>query len=229
MRARVLVPLFAVLIAGVCVRLAIWQIHRLDERRAHNARARAVLAAPRQEITGAGIVEPYRRVRLSGRWDYAHEIILRQQTLEGTPGLTFVTPLIVDSAARAVLVVRGFVPSPDGLSLPPFSTREGDTATVLGTALALPTRQDLGRPLTRNGVTTCARLDSIAIARRVPVPVMGIYVVEEELRPRNHFPERLTVPPLDDGPHLSYAIQWFAFATIALVGGVTVAVRGRTQ
>jgi len=29
---------------------------------------------------------------------------------------------------------------------------------------------------------------------------------------------RLTVPPLDEGPHLSYAIQWFAFATVALVG-----------
>jgi hypothetical protein len=29
---------------------------------------------------------------------------------------------------------------------------------------------------------------------------------------------RLTPPPLDDGPHLNYAIQWFAFAVIALVG-----------
>jgi cytochrome oxidase assembly protein ShyY1 len=26
------------------------------------------------------------------------------------------------------------------------------------------------------------------------------------------------LPPLDDGPHLSYAIQWFIFSTIALVG-----------
>jgi cytochrome oxidase assembly protein ShyY1 len=27
----------------------------------------------------------------------------------------------------------------------------------------------------------------------------------------------LDPPPLDDGPHLSYAIQWFAFTLIALV------------
>jgi surfeit locus 1 family protein len=31
-------------------------------------------------------------------------------------------------------------------------------------------------------------------------------------------PRRLPPPSLDEGPHLNYAIQWFAFATIALVG-----------
>jgi cytochrome oxidase assembly protein ShyY1 len=33
-------------------------------------------------------------------------------------------------------------------------------------------------------------------------------------------PVRLDVPPLDEGPHMSYAFQWFAFATIA-VGGTS--------
>ena len=32
------------------------------------------------------------------------------------------------------------------------------------------------------------------------------------------FIRRLSPPVLDDGPHLSYAIQWFSFATIILVG-----------
>jgi surfeit locus 1 family protein len=31
---------------------------------------------------------------------------------------------------------------------------------------------------------------------------------------------RVPPPPLGDGPHLSYALQWFAFATVALVGYV---------
>ena len=29
---------------------------------------------------------------------------------------------------------------------------------------------------------------------------------------------RLTIPALDEGPHLNYAIQWFGFAAVALVG-----------
>ena len=39
---------------------------------------------------------------------------------------------------------------------------------------------------------------------------------------------RLPPPALDEGPHLSYAIQWFSFAAIALIGGTAVAVRNRT-
>ena len=33
-------------------------------------------------------------------------------------------------------------------------------------------------------------------------------------------PQRVPTPPLDEGPHLSYAIQWFSFAAIALAGTV---------
>jgi cytochrome oxidase assembly protein ShyY1 len=29
---------------------------------------------------------------------------------------------------------------------------------------------------------------------------------------------RLTAPPLDEGPHLNYAFQWFGFALVTLVG-----------
>jgi cytochrome oxidase assembly protein ShyY1 len=42
-------------------------------------------------------------------------------------------------------------------------------------------------------------------------------------------PARLAVPALDDGPHLSYAIQWFSFATIALVGSYVVMRRAQSQ
>jgi cytochrome oxidase assembly protein ShyY1 len=31
------------------------------------------------------------------------------------------------------------------------------------------------------------------------------------------YPRRLEPQPLDDGPHLSYMLQWFAFAATALV------------
>jgi cytochrome oxidase assembly protein ShyY1 len=31
-------------------------------------------------------------------------------------------------------------------------------------------------------------------------------------------PVRQAAPALDPGPHLGYAIQWFSFATIAIVG-----------
>jgi hypothetical protein len=37
-------------------------------------------------------------------------------------------------------------------------------------------------------------------------------------RPAWGLPERVPLLPLNDGPHLSYAIQWFIFATIGVAG-----------
>jgi surfeit locus 1 family protein len=221
MRSRLALPAIALVVAAVCVRLAIWQIHRLHERQAHNAEALATLALPRLQLSDTTLsVGAYRRAEARGRWDYQHEIVLRQQTFHGAPGVVLVTPLLLDGGTRAVMVVRGFVPSPDGVTLPEGGAPEADTGHVLGTTQLIPSRTDRGRPLQHGGATTWARLDSTAIADRVPVPVLDVYVVQEEDTPRSSFPRRVELPALDDGPHLSYAIQWFAFAAIAIGGAV---------
>ena len=38
---------------------------------------------------------------------------------------------------------------------------------------------------------------------------------------------RREMPALDDGPHRGYAIQWFSFAAIAIVGALAVVRRER--
>jgi surfeit locus 1 family protein len=66
----------------------------------------------------------------------------------------------------------------------------------------------------------------------LPYPVSPLYLVATDADTTKPVVERvvrLPPPALDEGPHLSYAIQWFAFAAIALIGGTAVAVRGRTQ
>jgi surfeit locus 1 family protein len=218
-RARLLLPLIAVIVAAVCVRLGVWQLDRLHQRRAHNAAVREMLAEPRLQLNGAAQApDEYRRVEASGHWDYAHQVVLRQQTHQGMPGVVLITPLILDGENRAVMVSRGFVSSPDGMTLPPHGAREGERAHVVGTALHMPSPGDSGRPLMRNGARTWARLASAAVAALVPMPVMSIYVLQEDTAPRTQFPRRISMPALDDGPHLSYAIQWFGFAVIALGG-----------
>ena len=226
-RARLLLPLIAVIVAAVCVRLGVWQLDRLHQRRAHNAAVREMLAEPHLQLNGAAQApDDYRRVEASGRWDYAHQVVLRQQTHQGMPGVVLITPLILDGENRAVMVSRGFVSSPDGMTLPPHGAREGERAHVVGTALHMPSQGDSGRPLMRNGARTWARLDSAAVAALVPMPVMSIYVLQEDTAPRTQFPRRISMPALDDGPHLSYAIQWFGFALIAL-GGAWLWLRSR--
>jgi len=46
-----------------------------------------------------------------------------------------------------------------------------------------------------------------------------------DARAADPYPLRLPPPPLDAGPHLGYAIQWFSFAAIAIIGWLTIARR----
>jgi surfeit locus 1 family protein len=61
----------------------------------------------------------------------------------------------------------------------------------------------------------------------LPYSLLPVYVLLQSQQPPQDLPAIVPVPTLDEGPHLSYAIQWFAFATIAVVGGAVLLLRDR--
>lgn len=201
------------------IALGSWQLSRLGQRRAANAEALAQRALPAQSLNTVAEVAPQRRVTASGGWDYANEVVLRGRSRRDAPGVVIATPLILGDRG-AVLVVRGFARAPDAMTVALDSLREGEVGSISGIALALESRPDSGRPLTRNGLTTWSRLDSAAVASRVPYPLLGVFVVAEGDSARQRWPRRVEPPPISDGPHLSYALQWFGFAMITVVGGM---------
>jgi surfeit locus 1 family protein len=58
------------------------------------------------------------------------------------------------------------------------------------------------------------------IRRQIPYPVLGVYLAQESPAPGPAGPQPSAELDLTEGPHLGYAIQWFAFAAIAIVGGL---------
>jgi len=53
----------------------------------------------------------WRRVKLAGTFDFEHEFLLRNRTLNKRSGVHVITPLRIDGAADSyVLVDRGFIP-----------------------------------------------------------------------------------------------------------------------
>ena len=202
------------------VALGTWQLSRLRQRRAANAVALAERALPAVSLNDSARVAPQREVVAKGRWDYAHEVVLRGQTRRDAPGVTVATPLLLDGSEAAVLVVRGFAPAPDAMTVTLDSLREGDRGSISGLALKLESRADSGVPLTRNGLTTWRSLDSAAVASRVPYPLLGVYLVAEREARSGNWPRWVEPPAITDGPHLSYALQWFGFAVITVVGGI---------
>ena len=223
LRSRSLLLVIALLLAGLFIKLGFWQLRRLGERRAGNrgaavARTGAVIDLNRGGTKQAG--RSNHRVIVRGEYDRAHEVVLRGHVFRELPGVQVVTPLRVAGSDSAVMVNRGFFPSPDATFADTDSLNEPGEVLVRGIAFAVPQSADSGGALTSNGKETWRRLDLAALRSRSPYPLMDVYILQSPDSQLPRYPVRLEPLPLDDGPHLSYAIQWFAFATIAVCGGL---------
>jgi len=229
-RSRLAFLAFALLAGLICTRLGFWQLSRLRERRASNARMLASRELPPIDLDEGApdSVAINRMVRADGSYDFNNEFVIRRQSMEGVPAVRVVTPLRPATGDTAVLVIRGIVPSPDATSVELDSLREPGPQRVEGTALAITTEPGGGERLETNGRTTWGRLDLAAIRKALPYPVRGLAILQRPDSLLPTFPRRIEPTPLDDGPHLSYAVQWFGFAVIAVVGGV-VLTRKRTE
>ncbi|HEX8273498.1 MAG TPA: SURF1 family protein [Longimicrobiaceae bacterium] len=230
-----LAALLALVVAATCVRLGFWQLDRLEGRRARNAALRAAGALPPlvlDSATMAAVADSpaayvNRRVRLRGAYDPAGEVVLRGRAREGRPGVHLVTPLRVEGGA-AVLVNRGWAPSPDGATVDRAPLAEPGPHEVVGLLQEIPVTEDRGQPAAAPGRdTTFRRLDLAAVRARAPYPVLPLYVQQlpDSAAPRDRPPFRVPPPELGEGNHLSYAIQWFSFAAIAVIGMLAVALR----
>jgi surfeit locus 1 family protein len=228
-RSRLLLIVSFLLVAVVCARLGFWQVGRLKERRAANTAALAARSAPPIVLDRSARGSPRpanRRVQAAGRYDHSRDIVIRGRVYGGVPGVEIVSPLLLRGGKMAVLVNRGFVPAPDAVTVEPDSLREPGEVVVEGIALPLPSGG--GAPLQYGRRVTWARLDQEALHRELPYPVYPFYIRQTPDSALPRFPRRLDLPELDDGPNLSYAIQWFSFSIIALVFGVVMG-RGKRE
>jgi surfeit locus 1 family protein len=218
-RRNVIAALLAIVVAGVCFRLGVWQLDRLAERRARNAIVEAGMRGAPVEIDRLATDSTirYRLVRILGAFDYAHELVLSGRSRDGSPGVYIVTPVRLGGSDTAVLVNRGWVYSPDASTVDLGRWREGPMATLTG--YVVPFESGHGSVRAVSQPTAWRRLDADTLAAVLPYPVKPFSVVAlPEGTQGDSVPVRLARPVLDEGPHTGYAVQWFSFGTIALVG-----------
>lgn len=221
------------LIAAVCVRLGFWQLGKLRQQRAANRQVAAHMNLPGADLNQPGAPAErllWRQGSAAGHWDPAHTVVLRQRFYDQGPGVELVTPLRLAGSDTALLVNRGFVPSPDAMTVD-LARLPVDTGLVRieGVVQPFPPDPAGGKPLVAEGHTTWQRLDLTALRRRLPYPLRDVWLLRSPVHGGPQVPIGLRPPPLSDGPYLSYTIQWFAFATIAVVGGGILFVRSRER
>jgi surfeit locus 1 family protein len=230
--------LAVILCTALLVRLGFWQLQRLQERRANNAFLLARVEQPPVQLAGQ-VVDPsqldLRRATALGTYDFSQEVVLRNQALNGAPGVHLITPLRISGSNEAVLIDRGWIPfeRSDPAQRAAFDQPTG-VVEVAGLIHRSQTRLNFLSPADPSLGPDRARLDEWfrvdipRIQQQVPYALTPVFVEEGEvslnaasvLASVDRLPQSDVTLDLSEGPHLGYAIQWFSFAAILLVGYV---------
>lgn len=210
----ILSHLFAIGLVVLFVNLGFWQLRRLDERQAFNDTVRAALTEGPVALVPGVTPSEWERVELHGTYRPGTDVLVANRAQNDQSGYWVLSAF--DTTEGTVVVDRGFVPrslvaqGSLAVSAPPSGTvdlvgtvqksRHGVFATSVGTSKVIEINQvDVARLGEHWGATMLAFWVHATTAQGSPL-------------------EAVLDPTLNDGPHLSYAFQWFIFATIGVIG-----------
>lgn len=174
------------------INLSIWQVHRLHERQDFNSLVtERSAAAPEAPQPGWLGADAD---PATAEWRAVRIAGIYEGDGDAIPavgGYQLVVPFRLADGTR-VLVNRGIVPSTEAAPAPPT----GDVDLV-------------------------GRVRRVPTAVRKALDTAGTYVEALESTPADSDSlSPIAAPTLDDGPHLSYAIQWAIFSACAVIGWV---------
>jgi cytochrome oxidase assembly protein ShyY1 len=212
--------LFALLIGGLSIRLGLWQWHRLEYRHETNARVTTLLKEqPRAVDTfSPGRDAEWTRLRATGRYLDPQTLTVKFTIRGGSPGAEVVTPLLL-SDGRAVLIDRGWL-STDNNGRRPSDIPPAPRGEVVVTGWWHPDNR-AGGNATHPESGQIRAISSRALARHVGATMVPGFVSLTTQSPAADGALKLAPPPdLGSGPHFFYALQWWFFAGLAIVGYV---------
>ena len=222
-----LVVLLAV--AGM-IRLGFWQLDRLAQRRAANAQLEAQLSAPALDLNADFPVDQltemeYRSVTVTGMYDFTQQVALKNQVNGGRIGFDLLTPLKIAGSDLSVLVQRGWIPYEDAQPSQWQKYAEAGMVTVKGMIRLSQSQAGFGGvtdPTLAPGqsrLETWAYINLDRIRLQMNLNLLPIYIQQAPDPAWTGLPVRgIFTPDLSEGPHLSYAIQWFIFSAVLGIG-----------
>jgi surfeit locus 1 family protein len=203
--------------------LGFWQLERLDSRRDYNALLDGRMA---QESVNLHTLPPeaatehsYRRVSVTGTYRHDDEVLLSTRSQDGRPGHHVLTPL--EAEGLVVVVDRGWVPL--DLDEPPIADATPPAGEVTVDGVLHPS-QEARRAGTFGGEDGALQfvtdVDLSLLSEALGTDLYPLYVLAGAQEPgqAGALPLPAASPPLTEGSHLSYAMQWFLFTGVVLVG-----------
>ena len=231
---RPMTMFLAVFAAIICYYMSYWQYTRYVGKKEYFAvlEARAAMG-PAEPAAATSDWEPlhYRTVRVTGQFDYAHEMVLINRSKDNVAGVKLITPLRMEDG-RNILVDRGFIPynlyadgdrkqvQPEGLqTVEGLLTPSQEKSFFLAPAESLPADGSFKERF--------LRVDIAVMAEQLDYPLLPVYVDQNnqtESLPA-HTPRAVVGP----GRHMNYTIQWASFGSFSLFYGLFLQFRPRRK
>ncbi len=216
----VLLSVLVLVAVAAFIRLGFWQLDRLEQRREHNARVRAEINQPALDLnaslpndTALAAME-FRTANATGIFDRQGEVVLRNQAWGNRLGVHLLTPLRLANG-RYILVDRGWIPYEESDTAARQKYAQTGAVSVSGMLRA----SQPSRGLPQSSPDAFAEINLDTIRQATSLDLLPVYLVQAPGPDANALPYRsLPEVELDEGPHLGYALQWFFFALLLLVG-----------
>jgi len=221
----------ASLVSAACVMLGLWQWHRHLARSAAIAVVTSNYDAPpvplEKAMAGGTTVaagQEWQRVTATGQYLPDATVLLRNRPVNGVSGYHVLAPFLVGSGEQSgtvLLVDRGFLPAAGAATAVPDVPAPPQGTVELVARLRVserPTDRDAPTGQVQVIETSAARAAAAAPWTQPALTGYAQAVTEDGAAPAGLAP--LALPSTDLGPHLSYAFQWWVFATGALIGAV---------
>ncbi|RBA36220.1 hypothetical protein DQ226_09595 [Dietzia maris] len=210
--------LAAALFAWACFALlAPWQLGKSDDLDARNARlAESVEAEPAplaQVVDGpqAYAEREWRLVTLTGEWRPDSEALLRLRSVDGE--LVYQVLTVFDPVDGAdMLVNRGYVLVGENNAVPDYPAAPAGEVEI--TARLRVTEPGEAEPVPMAGLPAVRVVDPVVIGDALEHDLVS----EGYLQLAGGQPGSLSpapIPGIENGPYLSYGLQWLAFGVLA--------------
>lgn len=203
-----------------------WQLDRAEQKRGMIALYEAHAAAAVTTLNGSEQDQQamlFRQVRVQGQYDLDRQILLENQKYNGIPGYQVFTPLRINGSANAILVNRGWVKQGDDRRFIPDLPGSPEELSLTGRVANAPSVGIKLGAAGESGPVWPKRLiyvDIDWIVKEVGYQLLPYIMMLPEgeadglVRGRQSLQMQGAMSPQK---HISYAVQWFALAGLALL------------
>lgn len=212
----------ALALVFLCLVAADWQYTRGVDRHERNNVIEERIARPPIDLTARDSVlanNEWQSISTTGRFDSTQQILLRNRYWEGKYGYEVLTLFTSDSGEK-FWVDRGWVKAGATATTAPVVTTVPDTdVSITGRFRldsSLPRGSFFALPATGEGLISELNAQSQLDTEKFYIDLLS--GSDPSLTPAA--PAQL--PPLSDGPHKAYALQWLFFGSLIIYGRILI-------